>query len=109
MLTKTKSLFLCCREAPKHRELRAGPAVRDLQRSEREAPATSQPLDQTSGHPVRHLPHRLLSQGEPDGEDAHPAAHRRKSMSRARLASHNICFLSSWSFMAMTHKLCFGS
>lgn len=67
------------RQAPKHWELGAGPAVRDIQCSERKAPATSQPLDQTAGHPVRHLPHRILCQREPDGEDAHPAAHRRKS------------------------------
>lgn len=78
------SLSRCHREAPKHRELRAGAAVGDIQRSEREAPAPGQPLDQTTGDPVRHLPHRLLGQGEPDGEDAHPAPHRRKSMSKPR-------------------------
>lgn len=76
----TKHFFLCFREAPEHRELREGPAVWNLQRSEREASTTSQPLDQTPGHPVRHLPHRLLCEGEPDREDAHPAPHWRKSM-----------------------------
>lgn len=75
-----KPFPVSCREAPKHRELRAGPAVGHLQRPEREAPAAGEPLDQTTGHSVRHLSHCLLRQGEPDGEDAHLAAHRRKSM-----------------------------
>lgn len=74
------------REAQECRRLGARAALRRVQREEREAGAAREPLVQASGHPVRHVPHRLLGETRPHWQDAHPAAHRRKGSWRETVA-----------------------
>lgn len=66
------------RQASQRWRLGARADLWGVQRAQREAGSAGEPLVEAPGHAEWDLPHCLICETRPHGQDAHPPSHRRK-------------------------------